>query len=86
MATERSGSVRPRRHRRRNDDESVSKRLSASCPRLRDCENSFRQMGQLEAAPPPPAVPTPRVFTLSLRRIGQPGFHTYFMAEMRHSH
>lgn len=54
-----SCSPRPWRQGRRNDDESVSKRLAASCRRLRDCGNSFRQMGRLEAAQPPPAVPTP---------------------------
>lgn len=84
MATERSCSVRPRRQRRCNDDESVSKRLPASCRRPRDCENCFRQMGQLEAAPPPPAAPTPHLFTLSPHRMGQPDFHTYFMGEIRH--
>lgn len=76
--------VRPSQEGGCNADESVSKCLSASCRRGRDSGNSFRQMGQLEAAPPPPAVPSPHLFTLTPCRIGRIYFHTYFMAEIRH--
>lgn len=71
---------------REDADESVSKCLLASCRRLRDSGNSFRQMGQLEAAPPPPAVPSPHLFTLTPCRIARPYSHTWFMAKIRHSH